>query len=397
MKILLLTTIYPSPDLTLMNGTNVCHYFTKEWVKTGHEVKVVFNYPVYSNIVHYAADLLGKRAASLGQSYFITKKITELKEFTIDGVTVLRAPLYKIFPKVSVKKKNISAQIDIIIDFLNKEQFTPDVIVGHFCYPHLEIIAKLKERFHCRTAIVNHIQSLPLQRYIGPAYKDYMKAIDTWGYRSENIKRSFEAQFGKQKKDFLCPSGVPLGHILQQSRSFGHIIKKYVYVGSLIKRKEPLSILNALHKYSEVLTDLELTYVGDGAEKKLIIEKIATCDFKVNLRGNLSRNEVFELLDDAECFIMISRGETFGLVYLEAMARGLITVASRGEGMEGIIIDGFNGFLCEAGNEDELLKVLKRINSLSIKERNIISSNAIDTAFKYSDKNVAEHYLNAIK
>ena len=42
---------------------------------------------------------------------------------------------------------------------------------------------------------------------------------------------------------------------------------------------------------------------------------------------------------------MISQGEAFGLVYLEAMARGCITIASRGEGFDGIIKDGINGFL----------------------------------------------------
>lgn len=32
-KILLLSTIYPAPDLKY--ETSVCHYFTKEWVKMG--------------------------------------------------------------------------------------------------------------------------------------------------------------------------------------------------------------------------------------------------------------------------------------------------------------------------------------------------------------------------
>ena len=42
---------------------------------------------------------------------------------------------------------------------------------------------------------------------------------------------------------------------------------------------------------------------------------------------------------------MISKNEAFGLVYLEAMLAGCI-VASR-NGIDGIIIDGYNGFLCD--------------------------------------------------
>ena len=37
---------------------------------------------------------------------------------------------------------------------------------------------------------------------------------------------------------------------------------------------------------------------------------------------------------------MISELETFGLVYIEAMAAGCITIASRNEGFDGIIKDG---------------------------------------------------------
>ena len=55
---------------------------------------------------------------------------------------------------------------------------------------------------------------------------------------------------------------------------------------------------------------------------------------------------------------MISKEETFGLVYLEAMSMGCITIASKNEGMEGIIIDGENGFLCTAGDDDELASII---------------------------------------
>lgn len=103
-----------------------------------------------------------------------------------------------------------------------------------------------------------------------------------------------------------------------------------------------------------------------------------------------------DFVGKAQCFIMISKAETFGLVYLEAMSMGCLTVASRHEGMEGIIEDGVNGFLCNAGDEFELAQVINKINNLSQKEINQISQNAIITAQKLTDSKVAEYYLNAI-
>lgn len=84
---------------------------------------------------------------------------------------------------------------------------------------------------------------------------------------------------------------------------------------------------------------------------------------------------------------MISAAEVFGLVYLEAMSN---------EGMQGIIEDGVNGFLCEAGNKEELCSIIRRINNLSAEERRQISNNAIATAKSLSDYNVAKSYIENV-
>ena len=93
---------------------------------------------------------------------------------------------------------------------------------------------------------------------------------------------------------------------------------------------------------------------------------------------------------------MISKYEVFGLVYLEAMARGCITIASRDEGMEGIIEDGVNGFLCEAGDTKELSDIIRRINKLTQSEKEKMSKEARKTAEKLSDYNVAKRYIDAV-
>ena len=84
------------------------------------------------------------------------------------------------------------------------------------------------------------------------------------------------------------------------------------------------------------------------------------------------------------------------MVYIEAMLQGCLVIASRGEGFDGIIIDGVNGFICEPGNEKMLAQIYKRIQKMSIEERNTIGQAAIDTAIHYSEREVAERYLNDI-
>jgi len=48
-----------------------------------------------------------------------------------------------------------------------------------------------------------------------------------------------------------------------------------------------------------------------------------------------------------DAFILPSYSETFGIVYLEAMAAGIVTVGVRGQGIDGVIKHGDNGLLVE--------------------------------------------------
>lgn len=84
MIILVLTNIYPAPDLEKEN-TPVVHYFTREWVKIGHSVYVV-HYPAnFSKIYMWVGTLFKKhlssqQGASIRPTQAIMKKIWGLRE-----------------------------------------------------------------------------------------------------------------------------------------------------------------------------------------------------------------------------------------------------------------------------------------------------------------------------
>ena len=117
----------------------------------------------------------------------------------------------------------------------------------------------------------------------------------------------------------------------------------------------------------------------------------------VHFWGRIPREQVIRIMNETDCFIMVSKFETFGLVYLEAMAKGCITIASKNEGMDGIIRNGENGFLCEAGNWKDLKRTIDMINSLSSENKQKISDNARKTAVTLTDRKVAIHYLDFIR
>ena len=394
-NIILITTIYPLKSKN--QGTPVCHYFAQEWIEMGYNVKVFHTQNVYPIYYYWAAKLFSKYISSKTGAVVYTSR-DKGEEFTLDNVNVNRIPVFKSKPHGKCSKNSINDFISKVIDICKRDDFVPDIILGHFPNPQLEIVSILKDYYNeAVSSIIMHGDNLAILNNFKHTYKDLFRRIDIWGYRSKPIQNNFEKIYGVMNKSFICYSGIPEQIILNTSKkNFENNKIRYIYVGEMIKRKFPISVLNVLYKmYNK---DFKLTYIGDGHELKEISDKVEKYDIKekVSILGKIKRESIINYLDESECFIMISKGEAFGLVYLEAMARGCITIGSRNEGIDGVIINGINGFLCNAGDENELEQILIHINSLSKEEKLKISNNAIETAKNLTDRKVAEHYINSI-
>lgn len=225
-----------------------------------------------------------------------------------------------------------------------------------------------------------------------------LNSVDVVGFRSNPIKKEFLETFDEPKKHFICYSGVMdkyLNHTSNQT--FNGKLTRFLYVGTLINRKKVDTTLNALKTLD--YQDFNFKIIGDGPERLTLEQATHNLDLtnKVHFLGYLDRGEVMREMEECECFIMISSNETFGLVYMEAMAMGCLVIASINEGMDGIIQHGINGFLCKAGNVMHLSKTIREINLLSTEEKKKISINAMETAKLYSESNVALNYLNSVK
>lgn len=400
MNILVISPIYPSVDAP-KQVTPVVHYFTREWVKDGHKVQVVHcpsNFPQYLYLLARPfQQYLSARLYGFIRMYPLSKDC-----YNYEGVDVLRLPLKKTKPHSAYSSKQIRQLVVEAISYCKEHNFIPDTIVGHWFMPAFEIVPKLKQGFgktNIKTALVLHdYGGMFLDKVYMEGWKETLNSYDILGYRSDAIKRAFETKIFKWEKDwFYCNSGVP------EQTAYGNLpqrdwrsISKCIYVGELIKRKYPAIVASALIK---VFPDynFDLTYIGLGFEEQEIKKIVKESGVNnIHLLGRIPREEVFCKMQESDVFIMISRGETFGLVYLEAMAQGCLTIASYDEGFDGIIQDGVNGFLCKAGDEENLIQILHKIQEMSPKERQRISEAAKQTAIELTDKNVANKYIESI-
>ena len=398
-KILVLTSIYLGEDIP-KEFTPVVHYFSKEWVKMGHEVLVVHNLAYYPRFFYLISFFFSKLIASYTGTNIPKKRLANEKEYNVNGVKVFRLPMFKLFPHFKFSKNTFQNQNFKILEKLVSTNFKPDYIIGHWANPQLELLNSLKSNLPtAKTALVMHDSGEALLKLYKKEITKLIESIDVWGFRSLPIKNKFESIFGKRENTFMCYSGIPKEYTTQKiNKKFKDKLTSFVFVGTLIKRKYPIKIIEALNMVYED-NNFILNYIGEGNESKKIKTIIGKKNLEgcVTLNGFLSREKIQNIMLATDCFIMISKNEAFGLVYLEAMAAGCITIASKGEGFDGVIKHGVNGFLCEAGNEFELADVIKKINSLCLDEKILISRNAVLTASQLTNYNAAKLYLNNLE
>lgn len=83
-------------------------------------------------------------------------------------------------------------------------------------------------------------------------------------------------------------------------------------------------------------------------------------------------DDVPALMQAFDVFAFASRPEAFGLVVIEAMAAGCVTLGPNGGGVPEILDDGVNGFLYETRDADDLERALRRALALPPAERDAV-------------------------
>lgn len=339
MKILVITDLYPVKDGE-KNTPLTIKDFADGWEKAGNEVRII-------------------RPNFLLNS-FIRQKT-----------------LYK--PGIYGNVENINYYFPFWGNIKNKikTEFKPDITVAHM--PSGTLFAdKLGIPF------VAGIHVSDLEVLTNPLYKIYFKKALERGYknavklacRSDAVRNKFLKLYPEyEKKTFVCYSGID-ENIITKREWRGS--KRVLTCGQLIKRKNIDKVIKACEKL-----DVELKIIGEGREYK----NLRKLSQKPVFTGRLEHEKVLEEMRKSDIFVLPSINETFGMVYLEAMASGCITVCTENDGIAGIIRDGFNGYFWRNG-------IIEKI--LESNNQNEILQNAYETILNYTKDKACLNYLQEI-
>jgi glycosyltransferase involved in cell wall biosynthesis len=134
-------------------------------------------------------------------------------------------------------------------------------------------------------------------------------------------------------------------------------------VGSFTAKKDHGVLLRALAgaRSDSALARARLVLIGSGpleSELRAEVDRLGL-DHRVVFLG--SRDDVFDLLPLLDVFCLSSRFEGFPIALVEAMATGLVCVATTVGGIPEILVDGENGRLVPPGDPAALGRVLDEV------------------------------------
>jgi len=171
---------------------------------------------------------------------------------------------------------------------------------------------------------------------------------------------------------------------LEKVKGIEYLIEAMEILNSKFKI-QPQPISNGLGQNSK------LFIIGDGSERKKLENLVENLNLqeKVKFFGQILNEKIPEFLASANCFVLPSVSEGFGIVILEAMAAGVPVIATNVGGIPDIIENGKNGILVEPKNPEAIVKAIIKIFSDSQFAQKLVQ-NANANLTRYDWDNIAQ-------
>jgi glycosyltransferase involved in cell wall biosynthesis len=136
-----------------------------------------------------------------------------------------------------------------------------------------------------------------------------------------------------------------------------------ITVANLRPEKNHETLIEAAALLVPDFPELQFQIVGDGPRRSALEALVRTKHLQRSVRFLGHREDVAQLLNEADVFVLPSRSDAFPNAAIEAMAAGLPVVASAVGGLLNLIDSDRTGVLVEPGNPAQLSAALRYVLS----------------------------------
>jgi phosphatidylinositol alpha-mannosyltransferase len=276
------------------------------------------------------------------KAYIITPQPRDYKGMAPEGVIFIGGGTTVKKPFDTAGQIAASVDTDKLEQILEEQQF--DIL--HFHEPWVPMLSRqillrseainigtfhatLPDRFMTRTierVITPYTRSilkyLDVMTAVSPSATTYVRTLST-----RNVSIIANGIDLKKYKFSEKPAAEPGKH------------KKILYVGRLEKRKGVKYLIQAFAVLRQVHPEYQLLIAGNGPDREKLEEFIKDNNIRgVSFLGYIDEQDKLDLLHEADIFCSAALyGESFGIVLLEAMASGCVTVAGNNAGYESVM------------------------------------------------------------
>ena len=136
------------------------------------------------------------------------------------------------------------------------------------------------------------------------------------------------------------------------------------YVGRIQKYKGLDQVITVLPDILKKHKNIVFLAMGKDADDMERLKKMAAelkVEKNVVFSGPVTEEEKMQGLDISQVFVFPSEWEAFGIVLVEAMARGNALISTKTEGGKYLVEEGVNGYLYDYKNTEQLKKCLLKL------------------------------------
>jgi len=324
----------------------------------------------------YQADVLVTRV--LGVRKLLQVGVSALKRSVVkdeNGLRVLRSVYLKI---PGSEKRNIRGWSRKVLKQYARYQESygkPDLILAHSVTWAGYAASLIREQYDIPYLVVEHrsffVWSTPESRKMVkafhlPFFEEAYRSCHSLVPVSESLMRGIRELMpwvaekttvipNMIREDMFLPPELP-----RQSEPF-----IFIWAGRFEHVKGIDLLLEATHLLKQKINrTFRIRLAGKGSlrsELELHSEKLGLTR-EVEFLGRISREEMQQEMQGANCFVLPTRYEAFGVVLIEAMASGLPVIATRSGGPDSIITKE-NGLLIDPDDVNQLAGAMEQIIS----------------------------------
>ena len=269
----------------------------------------------------------------------------------------------------------------------------PDIIHAHCCVWAGYAAMKLSEQIGIPYVVTEHATLFQLHRdEISEKNDKVIRKIFQKAARVICVSGAFAKLIESYRPDIdvvgnvvNCDAFVPRVDS-EKHRGIRFLTVCYMEEEAQLYKKGIDILIQAWTEVVKKYTDVKLVIGGGGSAKTKVeqwVEEQGISKY-VEFTGALDRKQVIQEMQSCDCFVLPSRYETFGVVYIEAMACGKPVIAVANGGPDDFV-KPFNGLLIKPGAEELVQAFYEMIGHLTrgnyYQEEKI--SNYIKSKFSY--------------